>query len=162
YLPQTEGAPSDAATESVVTSGDGQGVILLVEDEPEVGALAEEFLVSGGYRVLQADTPAAALATVRQLKGRLDLLLTDVIMPCMPCNRLRDAIVAVRPNVSVLYMTGYAAEALAERGVLLPGVQLIEKPFTRTQLLTKVGDVLTARGGHPARLSTGARLASTR
>src|SRR5215470_3977444 len=104
-------------------SVEAETLILLVEDDVALGALAEEFLVRAGYRVRRATSPDEAIEIALHTTARLDLLLTDVIMPGMTGDRLREVVAAMRPDIAGLYMSGYPDDALAERGVLLPGIQ---------------------------------------
>ncbi len=158
YLPRVDRVPDEPRERSVrVAAPAGHETILLVEDQVEVAALAEEFLILAGYRVMTAHHPEEALRIVREYPGPIDLLLTDVIMPQMNGERLQQAVVALRPGIAVLYMSGYTDDALAERGILSPGIHLLQKPFTRDNLVAKAREVLVTRAaqGQP-RTTSGA------
>lgn len=126
--------------------------ILVVEDEPALRATARDFLQLAGYVVLDAGSPAEAESLCNSHQGRIDLLLTDVVMPGRSGRQLAEQLATSRPNMKVLYMTGYTDDMIVHHGVLETGVALIEKPFSRHSLLNKVRAVLdetqrkTARG----------------
>jgi two-component system, cell cycle sensor histidine kinase and response regulator CckA len=123
----------------------GGETILLVEDKPMVLHLCTEMLGSLGYAVLAASTPAEALRLAREHQGEIHLLLTDVIMPEMNGRDLRDRIVALRPGIKCLFMSGYTADVIASHGVLDDGIDFIEKPFTKMDLAILVHKVLRAK-----------------
>ncbi len=116
--------------------------ILLVEDEEMVRKLARDVLESGGYRVLPAQNGQEALALCQTHRGEIQLLLTDVVMPKMNGKQAADAIVALHPEMQVLYMSGFTDDAIVHHGVLQPGMNFIEKPFTAQVLAKKVREVL--------------------
>jgi two-component system cell cycle sensor histidine kinase/response regulator CckA len=118
-----------------------------VEDQAAVADITREMLVRAGYQVLVAGDPMRALEISAGYQGPIQLLLTDVVMPRMNGERLQQAIRAQRPDIAVLYMSGYTDDALACHGVLRPGVHLLEKPFTRERLLEKVREVLESGAG---------------
>ncbi|GAA3348979.1 hypothetical protein GCM10020358_69460 [Amorphoplanes nipponensis] len=141
-LPASDGAvtmgdpPEEAAPAE--PSGAPEATILLVEDEEALRVAASRILIRAGYEVLAADGGPAALRLAQHHPGRIDLLLTDVIMPSMMGNEVAARVQAIRPEVPVLYMSGYAQPILTENGTLQPGVLIIEKPFTRRDLLDQV------------------------
>lgn len=116
-------------------------VVLLVEDEPAVREMTRRVLDRSGYHVLIAASGHEAVAIARQ-QGRIDVLLTDVIMPKMLGKELADQIRALRPGIQVLFMSGYTQGLLSARGMLEPGLDLIEKPFSEASFLTKLNEVL--------------------
>jgi len=127
----------------------GQETILLAEDSVDVRELASEILQSAGYHVLEATTPQEALRQCEQHRGRIDLLLTDVIMPEMSGPRLADQIVRIHPSMKVLYISGYPDDALGHHGVPAAGTMLLEKPFTPAELVKKVREALDANASSP-------------
>jgi CheY-like chemotaxis protein len=146
-LPRVEGAPQPQSTEK--PSGkmlNGSETVLLVEDAEPLREVVREFLRQAGYSVLVAEGGTAALAASGNHPGPIHLLLTDVVMPGLSGPQLAQQLRVARPGVRVLFMSGYTDEALAPHGVLEEGVDLIEKPFTRGSLLTKMRDVLDAAG----------------
>jgi PAS domain S-box-containing protein len=116
----------------------GGETVLLVEDEPSLWNLAHRILTRGGYKVCGGATPADAIRQATDLEQPIDLLLTDVIMPEMMGNEVAARIRAVRPNLPVLYMSGYAQPVLHAQGVLDTGVDLMEKPYSASTMLTRV------------------------
>ncbi len=139
YLPRAEGS-LEAAPESPgwTEQPGGAGTALVVEDEETVRRLACRVLRAEGYRVLEASSPAEALQLVREVAPAIDLLLTDIVMPGMSGPALVERLVAGMPGLRVLYMTGYAREAIERQGTLPAGGALLEKPFTARQLADRV------------------------
>jgi CheY-like chemotaxis protein len=118
--------------------------VLLVEDESSVRALAETILIRLGYRVLVADSGTNAIQVWDESHGRVDVLLTDVIMPHMSGGELAHKLREKNPQLKVLFMSGYTDDMLASHGVLAGETQLIQKPFTSEGLGRKLRDVLDA------------------
>jgi two-component system, cell cycle sensor histidine kinase and response regulator CckA len=142
YLPSTD---EEIQTVSAQTPSEGpdeaHGTILVVEDEAGVRNACRRILERAGFGVIEASDGAQALAKVDGL--RIDLLLTDVVMPGGMSGRdLAGQIDRLRPGVPVLFMSGYNADAIATRGVLEPGISVVEKPFTSADLLDKVHELL--------------------
>jgi CheY-like chemotaxis protein len=122
-------------------AGDGE-TILVVEDEAGVRDVTTRILARNGYRVLSADSGAAAVALVEHHDGPIDLLLSDVIMPHMLGKEVAERVSALRTGIRVLYMSGYAKPILGDHGPIEAGVALVEKPFSEKTLLTKVREAL--------------------
>jgi len=149
YLPRVDAPadpiehPRDAAPETLR----GSETILVVEDEAPVRAVTRQLLERNGYTVLEAPDGAAALALVVGAAGgrHIDLLLTDVIMPGMSGRELAAQLNARRPNLRVLFMSGYTDDAVVRHGMLEPGLAYLEKPFRPMALLRKVRSVLRER-----------------
>ena len=120
----------------------GSETILLVEDEKGVRELAREYLEQIGYRVLQADNAAQALELARNHVGPIDLLFTDVVMGGMSGRQLAEEMQKLRPEIRVLYMSGYTDEAIIHHGILGRGSVLLQKPFTLNSLAIKVRETL--------------------
>jgi CheY-like chemotaxis protein len=135
------------ATAAAVPDGAGRSV-LVVEDEPALARVVARILTDAGYRVQVATGGPEALALAADQD--CDLVLTDVIMPEMSGRRLAELLRERRPGLPVLYMSGYSNGLLGTTHILDPGVELLEKPFTAVELLTKVGAVL-AGAEAPAR-----------
>jgi len=142
YLPPAD-APPQAAANAPTAAARGCETLLLVEDEGDVRELAADILDGYGYRVLQAAGPAEALALTERHNGPIDLLVTDVVMPQMSGPQLARCLVMARPNVRVLYMSGYSEHATLQRDVLDPEAPLLQKPFTAEQLAGRVREALT-------------------
>ncbi len=143
WLPRTTQPPSapDAAAGSVRPRS-GTETILLVEDDAVVRRLAVRVLRRPGYVVLEARTPAEALMVSDRHGGRIDMLLTDVVMPQLSGGELARRVRASRPDVKVLYMTGYSDDEVVARGVRTGEAALLNKPFTPDQLMRCVAVVL--------------------
>ncbi len=117
---------------------DDPATILLVEDDDAVRALVRRILSRAGYVVLETAHPAEALRLAGQESQRIDLVVSDVVMPGMLGKELAERLTGARPDTRVLYMSGYAQPVLAAQGTLDPGVALLEKPFTAADLLSAV------------------------
>ena len=120
----------------------GTETILVVEDDGIVRELATVILKMQGYTVLKAEAGGEALLFSEQYKDPIHLILTDMVMPRMSGAQLIERIKQVRKNFKVLYMTGYAENAITQHGLLKKGVNLIQKPFTLEKLARKVREVL--------------------
>jgi CheY-like chemotaxis protein len=143
YLPQVP--PED--TETLVTArtetpGAKKETVLLVEDESSLRTVYKLFLDDLGYNVLLAETPKEALELSRHHPGDIHLLLTDVVMPGMNGRQLADLISAAKPGIKVLFMSGYTADVMIERGVLEHNKAFLAKPFSRDELARKLREVL--------------------
>jgi PAS domain S-box-containing protein len=145
YLPIAAacGAVHTPPAHAEPAAGDGR-TVLVVEDEPALARVVARILAGGGYHVLSATSGPQALAM--HAEHDYDLLLTDVIMPEMSGRRLADLLRVRRPDLPVLYMSGYSNGLLGTTNVLDQDIAFIEKPFTRRELLHKVGDVLLTAG----------------
>jgi two-component system cell cycle sensor histidine kinase/response regulator CckA len=143
YLP-TSDEPKQTILESSVVRFERHGTetVLLVEDEEIVRNLASEVLEMLGYRVLSASGPEEAIETSRAYRARIDLLLTDVVLPKMDGKSLFTLLNLERPRMKVLYVSGYTESFIVQHGVLMPGVNFLQKPFTVNSLSAKVRDVL--------------------
>ena len=137
YLPRVEGQTPDGEPGGVEGAPRASGTVLLVEDEPDVRALAREVLEAAGYTVLAAGSPQEALVACERHPGRIHLLLTDVVMPHMTGYDLAARVADLRPGTKRLYMSGYSEDALRLHGTIDPGARLLQKPFT-TDLLTRI------------------------
>ena len=115
----------------------------MVEDEAPFRKLTKKTLREIGHAVFEAGD-ARKLWRFRENAGTIDLLLTDVIMPGMSGKKLADAMVAERPGIGVLYMSGYTDGEIATHGVLEEGTAILRKPFTRDELMRQVEDALMA------------------
>jgi two-component system cell cycle sensor histidine kinase/response regulator CckA len=144
YLPcATETTEPIAAREESETLPRGTETILLVEDGEAVRVLAAQLLREQGYTVLEAGNGEEALRlTEAQIEPEIHLLLTDVVMPQMGGKELADRLQAERPNLKVLFTSGYTDDAIVHHGVLEPGIAFLEKPFTASTLLRKVRQTL--------------------
>ncbi|MGE5647187.1 MAG: PAS domain S-box protein [Acidobacteriota bacterium] len=145
YLPRTRKAPKARANAAPRVPRKGTETILLVEDEPQVRTLAREMLARLGYRVLEAGDGAQALEVWRESGDAVDLLVTDVIMPRMSGAELAAALTGMRPELKVLYISGYTDEVIARHGVTHGERAFVAKPFTCDELGLKVRSILDER-----------------
>jgi CheY-like chemotaxis protein len=129
-------------TVSADRAAGGTETILLVEDEEALRELTRDLLIGNGYTVLEAESPERAIEIVNQYTDPIHLLLTDIIMPGMNGCALAQKVTVTRPQIKVMYMSGYAefrpSQALGSESVLLA------KPFKREVLLRTIRDVLTS------------------
>ena len=122
----------------------GRGTILLVEDEDAVRTFAARALSMRGYSVLEASGGAAALEIVRAHDGPIGLIVTDVVMPLMDGPTLVKEAKAIRPDLRVIYISGYAEDAFRRSDENREAVHFLPKPFSLKQLAAKVKDVIEA------------------
>ena len=148
YLPRVpergESAAQVAVHAETYKAEPGTETILLVEDEANLRYLARQFLEKQGYKVIEAADGAVAMQIVVAHEGVIHLLLTDVIMPGMNGRELAQRVSEIRPNVKVLYMSGYTENVIGHNGTLDAGVRLLQKPFNLRDLKDKVREVLDA------------------
>jgi two-component system cell cycle sensor histidine kinase/response regulator CckA len=125
---------------------EGEGIILVVEDEASVRTVVVRILEEEGFQILAAEDGPSALALLKGCTSKIDLLLTDVMMPGMEGPELCRLIHQSFPELPVLYMSGFARDALTNDGHLDESISMIEKPFTPAELLDKVARVLSGSG----------------
>ena len=145
YLPVTGAGERDdqGDLDLPTTSLRGSETLLLVEDQDEVRAVARQTLERHGYRVLDADSPARALALSVEVPS-IDLLLTDIVMPGMSGHALAAQLSGQRPSLRILYTSGYADNSILQHGDPANRPPFLQKPFTSAALLAKVREVLDA------------------
>lgn len=117
-------------------------VILLIDDEAMLAHTSRDILESLGYRVLTATTPHEAIQLAQDFQDRIDLLITDVVMPEMNGKELFHTLKIIRPELKVLYISGYTVNIIAYHGVLKDGIIFLQKPFSRSELAVKVRQVI--------------------
>ncbi|MFZ0734601.1 MAG: PAS domain S-box protein [Candidatus Sulfotelmatobacter sp.] len=122
----------------------GTETILIAEDEPDLRELTRIFLEVYGYKVLTAASAELAIQTAENFPDPIHLLLTDVIMPGMSGSQLAERIQTRRPETRIVYMTGYTDDMVVQHKVLEPGVRLLQKPFSKSELALKVRATLDA------------------
>lgn len=142
YLPSIEAKGLDTSLTSGTLADTGFETILLVEDEPAILEVGVHVLEKRGYQVLTSATPSQALDVAENYPHPIDILITDVIMPELNGQQLSEAIRRIRPDIKVLFISGYTADIISHHGVILPGINFLEKPFSGRQLGRKVREVL--------------------
>jgi CheY-like chemotaxis protein len=146
YLPAVMDSAEPMIPVDEITAAlyNGSETILLAEDEDIVRDLAMKVLRAGGYKVLPARDGMEAIRIGDSHKGTIHLLVTDVVMPRMSGRELVGRILPARPQMKVLYMSGYTEDAIIHHGVLEEGVEFIQKPFMTTDLVRRVREVLSS------------------
>jgi CheY-like chemotaxis protein len=147
YLPAAEDRPQPAADRQASPAVIGR--VLIVEDQPEVAQLVQRLIEPAGYTITVATDALTAVGQVAA-GARPDLLITDVVMPSMTGPELAAALRTHRPDLPVLYMSGYTAASIDEQDVVEPGTSFLRKPFALAEMLGKVREVLDATGVAPA------------
>ena len=142
YLPRFAGPVASPTPKEAELPLQGSEAILIVEDEPQFLDLTAETLKAFGYTVLLAKSPGAAIMLCQQTGTRIDLLLTDVVLPEMNGKELSELVSGMKPGLKTLFMSGYTADVVAHRGILDEGTNFIQKPFTPPALARKVREVL--------------------
>ncbi len=144
YLPRTD-RTADALVPALPTAMlEGSETILLVEDEEQVRVVASAILRRHGYHVLEAADGGEALLLAKNTEAKIDLLLTDVVMPRMGGRKLAEQLALARPETKLLFASGYTDDEGLHDGVLEAGFAFLQKPFTPDALLRKVREVLDA------------------
>jgi two-component system, cell cycle sensor histidine kinase and response regulator CckA len=155
YLPRAAQAAAPEVESPVEKSERGSETILLVEDEEMVRKLVSETLEHEGYKILQAAGPEQAGKICREYDGRIDLMITDVVMPKESGRALAARLAEVRPEMKVLYMSGYTDTGILETGADSPPLEFLQKPFTPSALASKVRNVLNPANGDKCRHAGG-------
>ncbi len=134
--------------ERIIASG--SGTILIAEDDESIANISTMMLKTQGYTVLTATSVDEAIRLAKTFEGSIDLLITDVIMPVMNGKDLARTLASFRPEMKILFMSGYTADVIAEHGVLEQGINFIQKPFSLQELADKVRKILTEESGKGA------------
>ncbi len=149
-LPAAEGLPEPVAARRVDLVPRGSETVLVAEDEDVVRRLASGILEGQGYRVLEAQDGRTAISTAERHQGVIHLLLTDMVMPGMSGRELAVYLRAARPGIRIVYMSGYAEEAVSKQGKIDPDGIFLSKPFTPGDLARAVRAALDRPAGVPA------------
>jgi DNA-binding response OmpR family regulator len=142
YLPVPAETVADAGKPETVAALGGRETVLVVEDQAEVRAYAVAVLKAYGYRVIEAEGAGEALLLCERDGQRIDLVLTDVVMPNLSGRELAQRLGKLQSGIKVLFMSGYTDEVIVNNGVLEEGAEFIQKPFTPEQLAGKIRAVL--------------------
>ncbi len=143
FLPRADDEPAPAITRAPTDSpARGRETLLLVEDEPLILRMVKRVLSELGYTVLTASDGLEALEVLGRHAGDVQLLITDVVMPKMSGRELAARVTALRPDIRVLYSSGYAADAMGEDGVIGDGINFLAKPYEPSRLADAVREVL--------------------
>jgi K+-sensing histidine kinase KdpD len=142
YLPRVDQVATPDSQRPLVEAM-GNETILLVEDEASLRKMTHEILETSGYHVLDAAHGRDALDVSAKYEGSIDLLVTDVVMPRMGGPELAKQLTVVRPQMRVLFMSGYTDDAIVHHGVLDEGTPFLEKPFTPSALTCKIRELLS-------------------
>ncbi len=144
-LPRAQLQPSAKSPPARPQAARGEETLLLVEDEAAVLQLSRRILERAGFTVLTARTPREAIEISARFEERVDLLVTDVMLPEMSGKELRERIQRTRPGIPCLFTSGYTADIIATRGVLEENLHFIGKPFSVDAFIAKVREVLDSR-----------------
>jgi CheY-like chemotaxis protein len=139
YLPEVD---ADSSSIAPAPGAQGSELILIVEDDQPVRAVARAILARKGYQVVDVATPADALEFCRESPEAVDLLLTDIVMPLMSGQELATRLVDMCSETKVLFMSGYTSDEMMRHGVLLSGTPFLQKPFTPESLSRQVREAL--------------------
>jgi len=143
YLPRAEGDAVLLKKEKIpINQLKGSETILVVEDDDSLRNFAQKALQRHGYRVLAAENGKDALSVSEEHEGSIELMITDVVMPKMSGKETAERLQPFHPQMKVIYMSGYTDNAIVHHGVLAPGLNFLEKPFTPDALALKVREVL--------------------
>jgi len=143
YLPLTDGKTEPNPVPIPDTACGGHETILLVEDEESVRQLVRDTLTAKGYNVIEGANGESGIAAAGAHTGKIDLVITDVVMPGMGGREMVKKLAASRPGAKVLYLSGYTEDAIISDGSIEKGTAFLQKPFTLQNLTRKVREVLT-------------------
>jgi PAS domain S-box-containing protein len=147
YMPRVVDAQADSGKPEAVPASRGQETVLVVEDQAEVRRYTATALKAYGYQVIQAENAGEALLLGERESERIDLILTDVVMPSLSGRELADRLKERWPGIKVLFMSGYTDDTMVHHGVLQKDVEFIQKPFSPAHLAIKVREMLAAPDG---------------
>ena len=142
YLPEYEKKIKEKQKENCCSSEINRATILLVEDETEILEITRMMLEYTGYKVLPPNTPEEAIITATGYQEKIDILLTDVIMPEMNGRELKENIEKLYPGLKCLFMSGYTSDIIAPHGIMDKNVNFIQKPFSMRDLNEKIGSII--------------------
>jgi len=144
FMPRVVDAQADSGKPEAVVAIGGKETVLVVEDQAVVRRYAATALRTFGYQVIEAENADEALQVCERERDRIDLILTDVVMPGLSGRELADRLKQLRPEIKVMFMSGYTDDAIVHPGALEKGAEFIQKPFSPDQLAIKVREMLVA------------------
>jgi CheY-like chemotaxis protein len=145
YLPAQTALRADDNVPHPAASPYGTETVLVVDDDSRLRKIAQKGLQLFGYTVLVAADGAEALNVARSHSGPIHVLVTDVVMPGLPVRSVAQQIAEARPQIRVVYTSGYTTDAIVHHGILDQGIQFIQKPFAPETLATKIRETLDVR-----------------
>jgi CheY-like chemotaxis protein len=150
YLPLVQApARPHTVTPRERVERNGPATILLVEDEVALRSLMRRILERSGYRVLEAEHGAAALAQCESHDGEIDLVVSDIVMPTMGGREMAERLHAMRPHSRVLFVSGFTDDEVLRQGIIINGSAYLQKPFSPASLVAKIGELLRERATEP-------------
>ena len=145
YLPVVDAAVHPSAPEEATVSSSGSETILLAEDDRDVRRIAKKILERQGYKVLESSNGQAAIALADRFDGPIDLLMTDIVMPGMNGRQLAEILTARHPGLKTLFVSGYTDDQIVRHSVMSASTHFLNKPFSTSDLTSKVRDILEGR-----------------
>jgi len=145
YLPVVDAAVHPSAPEEATVSSSGSETILLAEDDGDVRRIAKKILERQGYKVLESSNGQAAIALADRFAGPIDLLMTDIVMPGMNGRQLAEILTARHPGLKTLFVSGYTDDQIVRHSVMSASTHFLNKPFSTSDLTSKVRDILEGR-----------------
>jgi two-component system cell cycle sensor histidine kinase/response regulator CckA len=144
YFPRVYGKSANIGTAKKAKAEPTCGTesVLLVEDETELRMVFEMILKKAGYKVTSASHGQEGLDKFKSGSEKFDFVITDLIMPKMGGKAMADKIKEIRPELPILFMSGYTKQAISEKGIIEEGIKFIQKPFTTDSLLLKISEVI--------------------
>ncbi len=142
YLPLTEISDQQISNQPATTVSSGSEIILLVEDNDPVRKVTQTILEEAGYKILEAASGKQAIECFRENQDKIDLVITDVIMPELSGHDVHTELQKIRPDVKIIYVSGYAADILEQKGMHSDTINFISKPLQPDVLLRKIREIL--------------------
>jgi two-component system cell cycle sensor histidine kinase/response regulator CckA len=142
YLPRAAVEAIEEPAAPILGALTGSETVLVVEDDQRVRNVTATILRRQGYKVIEAESGDDALTLCQQHFGKIALMVTDVVMPKMNGRQLAEKIMVFRPGLKVLFVSGYTDHAIVAQGILEPGIEFLQKPFTPEALSRRVREVL--------------------
>jgi len=139
---ESEGAEKIEGSQKTISTESKGETVLIVEDEEAILQIAEKMLETLGYNILTANSPQEALSIAKKYSGKIDIIVTDVVMPGLDGKKMSDKVIAIHPDVKVLFMSGYTSNVIEQHGLVGENVNFIQKPFQMDDLALKIRQTL--------------------